>query len=170
MMRATFTVRATGLALCLAALAGCQREAENLAEFSGHIFVFNYRLSRANYVVTLRPTGPLPEGGVALARFDNPQGGAPLITRQALYPKMDKVVLESPDVQCVREGKSYGVHIELADRDGKVLQELETRVLATIDQSILPANSIVVGPAYDMNPKVFKAGGVVDLSPVPCPT
>lgn len=162
--------RMTVAMVCLLTFAGCQREVEKLAQFSGHIFVFNYRLSRATYVVTLRPTAPLPDGGTAIARFDNPQGGEPLETRQSLYPKMEKIVLESPDVQCVREGRSYGVRIELADRDGKVLQQLDAKVLATIDQSILPANSIVVGPAYDMNPKVFKAGGVVDLSPVPCPT
>ncbi|MBP2547358.1 hypothetical protein J2858_000251 [Neorhizobium galegae] len=162
--------RMTVAALSLLMLGGCQREVEKLAEFSGHIFVFNYRLSKANYVVTLRPTGPLPQGGVAIARFDNPRGGAALETRQTLYPAMEKIVLESPDVQCVREGRSYGVHIELADGSGKVLQQMDTKVLATIDQSILPAHSIVVGPAYDMNPNVFKAGGVMDLSPVECPS
>lgn len=155
---------------CLLALTACQREVEKLAEFSGHIFVFNYRLSKANYVVTLRPTAPLPEGGVAIARFENPRGGDPLVTEAKLYPAMEKIVLESPNLQCVREGRSYEVKIDLADAKGKVLQQLDTKVLATIDQSILPANSIVVGPAYDMNPKVFKAGGNIDLTPVQdCP-
>ncbi|WP_137132897.1 hypothetical protein [Rhizobium sp. FY34] len=150
--------------------AACQREVGKLAEFSGHLFVFNYRLSKANYVVTLRTTAPLPEGGVAIARFENPRGGDMLVSEAKLFPKMEKIVLESPDLQCVREGRSYAVKIDLADAQGKIVQQLETKVLATIDQSILPANSIVVGPAYDMNPKVFKAGGVVDLSPVQdCP-
>ncbi|TRL38579.1 hypothetical protein [Rhizobium straminoryzae] len=165
-MRRKITMAALGLL----ALAGCQREMEKLAEFSGHIFVFNYRLSKANYVVTLRPTAALPDGGMAIARFENPRGGAPLVTEAKLYPKMEKIVLESPNLQCVREGRSYEVKIDLADAHGKVLQQLETRVLATIDQSILPANSIVVGPAYDMNPKVFKPGGHIDLTPVQdCP-
>ncbi|MGE6739129.1 hypothetical protein ACQKGC_02505 [Allorhizobium pseudoryzae] len=156
--------------LCLLALTACQREVEKLAEFSGHIFVFNYRLSKANYVVTLRPTAPLPEGGMAIARFENPRGGEPLVTETKLYAKMEKIVLESPNLQCVREGRSYAVTIDLADAKGKLLQALDTTVLATIDQSILPANSIVVGPAYDMNPKVFKAGGQIDLTPVQdCP-
>jgi hypothetical protein len=159
-----------GVALSLIALTGCQREVEKLAEFSGHIFVFNYRLSKANYVVTLRPTDRLPEGGMAIAHFQNPRGGDELITQQTLYPDMQKVVLESPDLQCVREGRSYGVTVELKDAQGKTLQALQTSVLATIDQSILPANSLVVGPAYDMNPKVFKPGGHLDLTPVAdCP-
>ncbi len=163
-------MRLMAAALGLLTLTACQREVEKLAEFSGHIFVFNYRLSKANYVVTLRPTAPLPEGGVATARFENPRGGEPLITEAKLYPKMEKIVLESPNLQCVREGRSYDVTIDLADAKGTVLQRLDTKVLATIDQSILPANSIVVGPAYDMNPKVFKAGGDVDLTPVQdCP-
>ena len=105
-----------------------------------------------------------------VALGENPRGGDPLVTEAKLYPAMEKIVLESPNLQCVREGRSYEVKIDLADAKGKVLQQLDTKVLATIDQSILPANSIVVGPAYDMNPKVFKAGGNIDLTPVQdCP-
>lgn len=167
-MKKTWLIAGCGLL----ALAACQRETESkLVEFSGHIFVFNYRLSRANYVVTLNPIAELPKNGMAIASYDNPRGGAPLETRQPLYPAMQKIVLESPDVQCVREGRSYAVKVQIKDAEGKTRQTLETKVLATIDQSILPANPIVVGPAYDMNPKVFKPGDNVDLSPVQdCPT
>ncbi len=170
-IRSAMVRRRVGLAtLALLIFTGCQREVEKLAEFSGHIFVFNYRLSKANYVVTLRPIGVLPEGGVAVARFDDPRGGEPLVTRANLYPKMEKIVLESPDVQCVREGRSYSVTIDLTDATGRVVQKLDTKILATIDQSILPASAMVVGPAYDKNPKVFKDGATVDLTPVrDCP-
>lgn len=155
------------LGLSVAVLAGCQRDTDDkLAEFSGHIFVFNYRLSKANYVVTLRPLGQLPEGGTAVAFYDNPRGGEQLITRQPVYPGMAKIVLESPDLQCVTQGKSYRVKVELADAQGKIRQTLETQVLATIDQSILPAKAMVVGPAYDLNPQVFKPNAEPDLSPV----
>lgn len=156
----------------LTCLSGCQRDTDQkLAEFSGHIFVFNYRLSKANYVVTLSPIAPLPEGGLAVAIYDDPRGGNPLMTRQPLYANMKKIVLESPDVQCVREGKSYTVQVQLQDANGKVQQTLETKVLATLDQSILPANPLIVGPAYDMNPKVFKPDNEVDMTPEKnCPT
>lgn len=155
----------------VAVLAGCQRETEDkIAEFSGHIFVFNYRLSKANYVVTLRPLGKLPEGGTAMAFYENPRGGEPLVTRQPLYPGMAKIVLESPDLQCVTQGKSYRVKVELADAQGKLRQTLETQVLATIDQSILPAKPMVVGPGYDLNPDVFKPNAEPDLRPASgCP-
>ncbi|MCO5730748.1 hypothetical protein [Rhizobium sp. SSA_523] len=160
-MRSSGAMLLAGLLL----LFGCQREAEKLAEFSGHIFVFNYRLSKANYVVTLRPMAPLPEGGSAIARFEDPLGGERLVTQARLYPNMQKIVLESPDLRCVREGRSYSVSIDLADASGKVLQSLSTEVLATLDQSILPKNALVVGPAYDRNPKVFQPAGRLDLSP-----
>ena len=159
------------LMVATAFLAGCQRETENkIAEFSGHIFVFNYRLSKANYVVTLRPVTKLPKGGTATAFYDNPRGGERLVTRQPLYPDMTRIVLESQDLQCVKEGKSYHVTVELAEAAGQIIQTLETDVLATIDQSVLPASSLVVGPAYDLNPNVFKPNDTVDLSPVQgCP-
>lgn len=155
----------------LALVSGCQRDTdEKLAEFSGHIFVFNYRLSKANYVVTLNPLRPLPEGGLAIATYDNPHGGDALVTRQPLYAKMNKIVLESPDVQCVRQGQSYTVKVQLQDAAGKVQQRLETKVLATLDQSILPANPLIIGPAYDMNPQVFKPDDKVDMAPAQdCP-
>ncbi|WP_137135196.1 hypothetical protein [Rhizobium sp. FKY42] len=161
----------TALCFALALLPACQRETEDkIAEFSGHIFVFNYRLSKANYVVTLRPLEQPLRAGVATAYFDNPRGGDPLVTRQTLYPNMTKIVLESPDLQCVKEGKTYHVRVEIADSEGKARQALETDVIATIDQSVLPANSLVVGPAYDLNPKVFKPYDNVDLSPIQgCP-
>ena len=163
--------KATALAFALALLTACQRETENkIAEFSGHIFVFNYRLSKANYVVTLRPLEQPLRPGSATAYFENPRGGDHLVARQTLYPNMAKIVLESPDLQCVKEGKAYHIRVEIAGSDGKVRQTLEADVIATIDQSVLPAKSLVVGPAYDLNPQVFKPNDAVDLSPVQeCP-
>lgn len=163
--------KVTALAFALALLTACQRETENkIAEFSGHIFVFNYRLSKANYVVTLRPLEQPLRPGTATAYFDNPRGGDPLVARQTLYPNMTKIVLESPDLQCVKEGKTYHIRVEIAGSDGKVRQTLEADLVATIDQSVLPAKSLVVGPAYDLNPQVFKPNDAVDLSPVQgCP-
>lgn len=165
------TEKVAALCLALAFLTACQRDTEDkIAEFSGHIFVFNYRLSKANYVVTLRPLEQPLRAGIATAYFDNPRGGDPLIARQTLYPNMTKVVLESPDLQCVKEGKAYHVRVEITDSEGKARQTLETDVIATIDQSVLPAKSLVVGPAYDLNPQVFKPNDAVDLSPVQgCP-
>ncbi|MCJ8508131.1 hypothetical protein MUU53_09435 [Rhizobium lemnae] len=163
--------KVTAFAFALALLTACQRETENkIAEFSGHIFVFNYRLSKANYVVTLRPLEQPLRPGSATAYFDNPRGGDYLVARQTLYPNMTKIVLESPDLQCVKEGKTYHIRVDIAGSDDKVRQTLEADLVATIDQSVLPAQSLVVGPAYDLNPQVFKPNDAIDLSPVQgCP-
>ena len=75
-----------------------------------------------------------------------------------LFPKLDKVVLESPDVTCVKKQKPYSVTIEVKGPDGIILQTLKTSVISNLDQDIMPAQALVVGPAYDKNPDVFKAG------------
>ncbi len=60
--------------------------------------------------------------------------------------------------------------VSLFGPDAKKIQTVETTVISSLDQTILPKNSIVVGPAYDMNPKVFVKGGEADYSPdTDCP-
>jgi len=153
---------ACGLAALL--LAACQREAdEKLAELSGRVFVFNYRIAAANYVVTLRRTAPLPENSYAEAEFENPQGGPPLVARQKLFPVMEKIVLESPNLKCVKKDRPYSVKIRLVDADEKPLQTIETSVTSDVDQTeMMPSKPLVVGPLYTPNPEVFHADGSVD--------
>ncbi|MFB9951169.1 hypothetical protein ACFFP0_20170 [Rhizobium puerariae] len=147
-------------------LAACQREAdEPLAELSGRVFIFNYRVAAANYVVTLRKTAPFPEGSYAEAEFENPQGGAPLTARQTLFPAMEKIVLESPDLKCVKKDKPYSVKIRLVGDDDKPLQTIETSVTSNMDQTeMMPSKPLVVGPVYTPNPEVFHADGSVDYA------
>jgi hypothetical protein len=155
----------------LMALAGCQREHQDtVAEFSGHIFVFNYRVSTAKYLVTLHLLRNLPEGAMAVADFEDPQGGPALIVREPVHPAIDKVVLESPPLQCVRENRPYRIAVRLLGPGEKLLQTLEAKVVSDFDQSILPAKPIVVGPFYEQNPAVFKADGSKDYTPADdCP-
>ena len=155
----------------LLALGGCQREAteEDLVELSGRIFVFNYRLARATYLVTLRRLSPLPEGAVAEASFEDPRGGARLTAEQKLFPAMTKIVLESPPVHCVKKGIPYGVTIRLLDPAGDVLQTIETTITSNVDQDVLPAKPLSLGPTYDRNPDVFRPDGTADFSPEACP-
>ena len=152
-------------------LTACQREAEQqLAELSGRMFVFNYRVATASYLVTLRRIGTLPEDGSVEAKFENPRGGNPLIIREKLFPMMDKISLASPPIECVRPDRPYAVTIRLLDSKGTPLQTIETTVTSDVDQSVLPAKPLVVGPGYDPNPDVFKPDGSADYSPVAdCP-
>lgn len=140
-------------------LAACQREAgPDPLKLTGKMFVFNYRLAYATYMVTLEQTEPLPEGSIVKAEFENPAGGAPLTLERKIFPNLTRVVLESPDVTCVKKNQPYKVAISLLGPDGDTLQALETQVTSNIDQSILPEKALVVGPAYDKNPEVFKDG------------
>jgi hypothetical protein len=143
----------------LLSLAACQRETgPDPLKLTGKMFVFNYRLAYATYMVTLDRTEPVPEGSVVRAEFENPAGGAPLTLERKLFANLTRVALESPDISCVRKGVPYKVAIRVVGPDGAVLQSLETQVTSNVDQSILPAKALVVGPGYDKNPEVFKDG------------
>ena len=140
-------------------LAACQRESgPDPLKLTGKLFVFNYRLAYATYLLTLEQTRPLPEGSVVKAEFENPAGGAPLTLERKIFPGLPRVVLESPDVTCVKKGRPYKVRIAVVGPDGGQLQALEVDVTSNVDQSVLPAKPLVVGPGYDRNPEVFKDG------------
>lgn len=145
--------------LAAAALAGCQRETgPDPLKLTGKMFVFNYRLAYATYMITLDKAEPVPDGSIVVASFENPAGGEPLTLTRTLFPKLDKIVLESPDVTCVRKERPYAVTIEVKGPDGAMLQKLETTVTSDVDQDVLPERPLVVGPAYDKNPEVFRNG------------
>ncbi|UPA25531.1 hypothetical protein [Shinella oryzae] len=140
-------------------LSACQREAgPDPLKLTGKMFVFNYRLAYATYLVTLEKTQPLPEGSVVRAAFENPAGGTPLELERKLFASLPRVVLESPDVTCVKKNHPYKVSIRVLGPDGEQLQSLETEVTSSLDQDILPAKPLVIGPAYEKNPAVFKDG------------
>ena len=143
-------------------LSACQRETEKLVEVSGHIFVFNYRVASATYLVTLQKTGAIPQGAVAVAEFEDPAGGAPIVINEKIFPAWTKITLQSPNVHCVRKDRPYEVAIRIVDADRKVLQELHTQLISDVDQSVLPEKPLVVGPGYDKNPEVFKPDGSAD--------
>ncbi|WP_438753616.1 hypothetical protein [Pararhizobium sp. O133] len=150
---------AATLIATLPALVACQRDTgPDPLELTGKMFVFNYRLAYATYMITLKKTQPVPEGSTVVATFENPSGGDPLRLDRKLFAKLDKVVLESPDVTCVKKQTPYAVTIEVKGPDGALLQTLKTDVVSSLDQTILPAQALVVGPAYDKNPAVFKDG------------
>ena len=156
-------IAALGLSALL--IAGCQREMEKMVEVTGHMFVFNYRVATATYLVTLRKTSPIPDGAVAIAEFENPAGGDPITLQEKIFPAWDKITLQSPAIHCVRKDKPYSAKIRLVDAGGKTLQELQTQFVSDVDQAaMLPSKPLVVGPFYTKNPEVFKADGTVDYS------
>ena len=92
------------------------------------------------------------------------------MTTRRLFPKLEKVVLESPEIVCVKKARPYRVAIRVNGPDGAQLQALETTVVSDLDQSVLPAHALVVGPAYDKNPQMFKDGKApVHFETAKCP-
>lgn len=161
----------TALLLALAFLVGCQREdiGEPL-KLSGKIFIFNYRVAQATYVVTLARNGPLPEPSFVEASFENPAGGAALVTRSRIFPFWEKVSLESPPVHCVVKDRPYAISIRILDGSDTVLQTIETTLTSSLDQAVMPGKPLVVGPVYMPNPEVFEPGGQTDYArPAACP-
>lgn len=54
-------------------LCGCQRdEPRDVAKVSGRMFVFNYRVAIATYLVTLQRIAPIRDGSTLEATFENP--------------------------------------------------------------------------------------------------
>lgn len=154
----------------LLGLAACQREKpEELFQLTGRIFVFNYRVSEASYMVTIEQVQAIPDGLSVVARFTDPTGGAPIEIIRPAWPKLTKVALASPPIRCVKAGIPYPVQIDIRDQAGRVLQTLNTSVTSTIDQSVLAAKPLLVGPVYVPNREVYTAQGP-DFSPDPdCP-
>jgi hypothetical protein len=158
------------LFIALLALGSCQREADDgLFKLTGRIFVFNYRVSEASYMVTIEQTGIIPGGLFVVAAFEDPAGGPPIEIVRPAWPKLKRVALASPPIRCVKAGKPYAVTITIKDAAGTALQTLETTVTSNIDQSVLAAKPLVVGPVYVPNREVYTSDGP-DFSPDPnCP-
>jgi hypothetical protein len=159
------------LAIATLSLCACQREEQReIVSVSGRMFVFNYRVATATYLVTLQPTSPIKDGSSIEASFENPRGGDAFVINEHLFPKSPKIVLQSPPVECVKQGHPYKVTIRLKAPDGHVMQTVETSITSDTDQSLLPAKPLVVGPLYTPNPEVFKADGSMDMGAVAgCP-
>ena len=135
-------------------LSGC-REAGPEGEYfqiAGKLFVFNYRVATATYLVNLKPVRPVGDGQTAVATFENPDGGEAIVVRQKIWPKLEKTTIESPSLRCVVKDRPYAVAIRIEDASGQTLQTIETTMTSSEDQSILPDRPLVVGPAYTPNP------------------
>ena len=162
-----------GLLLAGAVLGACRDEGGNGEYFaiSGKLFEFNYRLAIATYVVTLNPMQPMDGRQVAVVSFENPAGGEPLVVRQKIWPKMSHITLTSPALTCVVKDKPYAVSISIEGADGSVVQKLDTTIVSSLDQSILPDRALVVGPVYELNKDLagHPDGRLPDQAKADCP-
>lgn len=147
------------LALTLAS--GCQREAEEYISINGKVFIFNIRVARAFYMLTLNRLPAAPDDAVVVAEFEDPSGGPPLIKEQKVFPKMTRIDLQSPDIDCVAVGKPYKIHIVLRNAEGRELQTIDTTLTSTLDSSMLPEKPLFEGPVYTRTKDGFNADGSI---------
>jgi hypothetical protein len=140
---------------------GCQREAEEYVTINGKVFIFNIRNARAFYMLTLNRLPATPDDAVVVAEFENPAGGPPLVKEQKVFPKMTRIDLQSPDVDCVVTDKPYKIHIVLKGAGGEILQTIDTTLNSTLDSTILPEHALVEGPAYDKTKAAYNPDGTI---------
>lgn len=150
------TLRAAALLAAALALAACRDSGGDGERFAiaGKLFVFNYRVATATYLVNLVPVGPVAEDQTAVATFEDPAGGEPIVVRQKIWPRLAKTTIESPSLRCVARGRPYRVAIAIEDAAGRTVQTIETTMVSSQDQSILPDRPLVVGPVYTPNPEL----------------
>jgi hypothetical protein len=157
-------------ALAAALLVSACRDAGNegdLFEIGGKLFVFNYRIATATYLVNLVPLRPIQDAQTAVVSFEDPAGGADIVVRQKIWPATTKTTVESPPVNCIVKGRRYAVSIRIEAADGKVLQRIETTMASSQDQNVLPDRPLVVGPLYTRNPEPPDSGALSPACPEP---
>lgn len=156
-----------GLALAVLLALGACRESGGEGQYfeiNGRFVVFNYRVARATYLVTLKPLQQIAAGQTAVATMENPAGGEAIMVREKIWPNLDKVTIESPPLRCIVKDRPYAISIVIEAQDGKFLQKLDTTVTSSLDQTVLPDAPLVVGPGYTPNPALAgRPGG--DLPP-----
>jgi hypothetical protein len=140
-------------------------------QISGKVFVFNYRVATATYLVNLVPLQPMREGETAVASFENPAGGEAIVVRQKIWPKLEKTTIESPPLRCVVKDTPYAVTIRIEGSDGTVKQTIETTMTSSENQDLLPDLPLVVGPGYTPNPELadHPDGKLPQGAVPPCP-
>lgn len=148
--------------------AGCRESAKDGEYFvlDGKLFVFNYRVATATYLVNLKPVRPVGEGEVAVVTFENPDGGKPIVVREKIWPLLDRTTIHSPPLKCIVKDRPYAISIRVEDAAGQLLQQIDTTLVSSQDQTDLPDKPLVVGPLYTPNPD---AAAKRDDQKAPCP-
>jgi hypothetical protein len=140
-------------------------------EIDGKIFVFNYRVATATYLINLVPLQPVEDGQTAVVSFEDPAGGPDIVVRQKIWPRTRKTTVESPPLRCVVKSRPYAVTVSIEGPRGELRQTIETTMASSEDQSILPDRPLVVGPLYTPNPELagHPGGDLPDSGEPPCP-
>jgi hypothetical protein len=137
--------------IALVALAGCSDESPYVVVSGGGI-LFNYRIAEATAGIVAEVARTLPEGGAIEASFENPAGGEPFVERKPVTEDRRRFSFVTPPLTGITANTDYAVVVRVLDAEGRELQRVETKVHSDLDQSILPAAPLTVGPGYARNP------------------
>ncbi|MGV3552360.1 hypothetical protein [Rhizobium sp.] len=140
---------------------GCQRAPEEYISVNGKVFIFNIRNARAFYMLTLNRLPATPDNAVVVAEFENPAGGPVLVKQQKVFPKMTRIDLQSPDVDCVVTDKPYKIRIMLRNAEGETLQTIDTTLTSTLDSTMLPEHALFEGPVYTKTKDGYNPDGSI---------
>jgi hypothetical protein len=153
--------RAWWLMAFLLAGTACRNSGEgDYVRLAGNVFIFNYRIAEASYVVSLQRLRELPKGTELVATFENPLDGSSLVTRRPVFPGSSNIAVESDPVDCIAKGKPYSFRIELL-HENKSLQILEGKIKSTLSSDVLPERPLVIGPGYERNPALTENSGKI---------
>jgi hypothetical protein len=115
-------------------------------------FIFNYRTADHYYGFVIRQKKPLPEGSKLEARFEVPDGPEQVV-EQPTRPGQLQYVFQTGDIQGIEKGHPYKAVLRILDgATGAEIAKYEKSFKTDVDESILPQNPLVVGPAYQQPP------------------
>ncbi|MGE0279444.1 MAG: hypothetical protein AB7P20_02360 [Rhizobiaceae bacterium] len=151
-----WTSKLVALLLAAALVGGCRDSGKDSEQFvlDGKLVVFNYRVATATFLVNLKPVKPVGQGEMVVVSFEDPAGGEPIVVREKIWPNTQKTTIHSPPLQCIVKDRPYKVAIRIENASGELLQQIDTTVTSSQDQSLLPDKPLVTGPFYDPNPEV----------------
>jgi hypothetical protein len=122
-------------------------------EILGGGFVFNYRIADNFYGFTALVSRPLESGSIIEARFENPEGGEPLVVRERVSPMTNRYPMRTPPLRGVEAHKPYKVTIRVLDREETREIWSTTRSYSSqISDAKTPDKPLTIGPGYHLNP------------------
>jgi hypothetical protein len=142
-----------------AGVAGCEPEGSGpYVRIEGGGFIFNYRISEAYYGFVARPLRSLPEGSILEARFEDPDGEAPIIVRQPVRASAIKYTFRTPPLRNVQADRDYRAELVVFDAGGvRELGRYEKSFRTYIGQNVIAEKPLTVGPGYTPNPQLDRS-------------
>jgi hypothetical protein len=133
-------------------LAACGDDAATpYLEFAGGGFIFNYRTADHYYGFVARRKKALPEGSRIEARFEVPAGEEVVI--QDVRSGQLQYMFRTGDLEGIVKNHPYRAVLRLIDgKTGAEIARYERTFRTDVDQTSLPREPLVIGPAYQPNP------------------